>query len=411
MSLYNIIILIIMQWTSVFRLLFILKKQRRSFRRWWVKAHIRSHMRNAFGAYENLFLYFMREDHEEFFSMTRMTPDDFEVLFNIVGPHLKKVSRREPLPPRLRLALILNYLANGDSVRTTQHLFRVGRSTIYKMVHEVCEVIFGQLSPWYLRERTTQEWRIISESFRVKWNLPHCVGALDGKEFAINKPPHSGSLYYNYKKFFSIKLLAICDAYCRFTWVDIGNYGSVSDLSAWRNTDFYKALLQDLIPLPPKRTLPRSTIVMPYFFIGDEIFTQRYSFLMSPIPRRRVLSDEQKYYNYRLSRARQTIEAAFGLLVSMWQIFQHPLRFKLETCMMVVLATICLHNFTITRKLEREEEVPLPENREEPDEEEVENEEVEEVNNIDVQHEIPQNVRQQIDFFVAYLNSDAGRLF
>lgn len=75
--------------------------------------------------------------------------------------------------------------------------------------------------------------------------------------------------------------------------------GSVSDLSAWRNTDFYKALLQDLIPLPPKRTLPRSTIVMPYFFIGDEIFTQRYSFLMSPIPRRRVLIDEQKYYNYR----------------------------------------------------------------------------------------------------------------
>lgn len=64
----------------------------------------------------------------------------------------------------------------------------------------------------------------------------------------------------------------------------------------------------------------------------------------------------------RLSRARHTIEAAFGLLASMWQIFNGPLKFKVKTSMVIVLATICLHNFILTRMMQREEEVPFPEN-------------------------------------------------
>lgn len=45
------------------------------FRQWWVKSHLKSEMRNALEAYNALLLIFMEEDHEEFYNITRMTPE------------------------------------------------------------------------------------------------------------------------------------------------------------------------------------------------------------------------------------------------------------------------------------------------------------------------------------------------
>ena len=55
----------------------------------------------------------------------------------------------------------------------------------------------------------------ISEDFLNFWQFPHCVGAVDGKHVAIECPRNSGTQFHNYKGFFSLVLLAICDAkYC-----------------------------------------------------------------------------------------------------------------------------------------------------------------------------------------------------
>lgn len=35
--------------------------------------------------------------------------------------------------------------------------------------------------------------------FEEQWNLPYCVGALDGKHFVIQAPSGSESYYYSYK--------------------------------------------------------------------------------------------------------------------------------------------------------------------------------------------------------------------
>lgn len=110
-------------------------------------------------------------------------------------------------------------------MRTTQYFFRVGRSTVYKIVEEVGAVIWEELSPWYLRPRTQRECKVVAAGFRAKWHFPNVIGALDGKEFKILPPAHSGSLFFNYKKFHSFKMLAACDSFSRFTWIDVGDFG------------------------------------------------------------------------------------------------------------------------------------------------------------------------------------------
>ena len=80
----------------------------------------------------------------------------------------------------------------------------------------------------YLRCPTTpDEWKELEMEFRIKWNVPHALGALDGKH--LKKPRNTGALYHNYKGFFSVVMLPLVDGQYKFRWVDAGTAGSCSD--------------------------------------------------------------------------------------------------------------------------------------------------------------------------------------
>lgn len=85
-------------------------------------------------------------------------------------------------------------------------------------------------------------WKSISYDFFNIWNFPNCLGAIDGKHVNIQAPNNSGSLYYNYKSFFSTVLLAVVDAKYRFVVVDVVSYGRNSDGGILQNSKFGKNL-------------------------------------------------------------------------------------------------------------------------------------------------------------------------
>ena len=49
-------------------------------------------------------------------------------------------------------------------------------------------------SPEYLRCPTTpDERKELETEFRIRWNVPHALGALDGKHVTLKKPKNSGT--------------------------------------------------------------------------------------------------------------------------------------------------------------------------------------------------------------------------
>ena len=65
--------------------------------------------------------------------------------------------------------------------------------------------------------------------------------------------------------------------------------------------------------------------------------------LLRPYPGQGIL-EEQKIFNYRLSRARRVIENALGKLATRWRVFMQPIQSTVEKTDRIVKATICLHN-------------------------------------------------------------------
>jgi hypothetical protein len=69
--------------------------------------------------------------------------------------------------------------------------------------------------------------------FYGRTQFPDRIDAVDGKHIPIKVPSGSASLFYNYRYFFSILLLALVDADCCFIVVAIVAIGKSSDFSVF----------------------------------------------------------------------------------------------------------------------------------------------------------------------------------
>ncbi|KAL0158163.1 hypothetical protein M9458_046239 [Cirrhinus mrigala] len=176
---------------------------------------------------------------------------------------------------------------------------------------------FAILVEDYMPVPTTEDWRDIVSEFYHRWNFPNCLGSVDGKHLVIQAPNNSGSLFYSYKGTFSIVHLAVVDAKYCFRIIDVGSYGKTSDGGTlMANSPFGNGLRNGTLCLPEDTLLPGADHLgpQPHVFIADETFPLRRD-LMRPFPGT-TLPIRDRVFNYRLSRARLTLENVIGILAN-----------------------------------------------------------------------------------------------
>lgn len=193
---------------------------------------------------------------------------------------------------------------------------------------------------------SVDQFKKIATQFYNNWNFPNCVGRIDGKHIRVRCPKNSGSMYYNYKQFFSIVVMAVADANYRFLMIDVGAYGKDSDGSVLSNSKFYQRIDNGSLKLPDETKLPNSNVLAHFVFIGDEAFPLR-NYIMISFPRKQGQDNKKSYYNYRLSRARMAIECAFGIASSKFRVLLKSIETKVENADHIIKAICILHNTII----------------------------------------------------------------
>ncbi|KAM7300341.1 protein ALP1-like isoform X2 [Ixodes scapularis] len=369
------------------------RDKRKRPRRWWVRPCF--HERDEKGQGTSLVPLLRSRDVEYYRDFLRMPPSAFDTILDLVRDRIKKedTNLRKAIPPDVRLALTIRFLGAGETLRSSSFNFLIGRSTCCGIVSEVCTALWEVLGPLYVAcPEQPEEWKKVAADFEDRWNVPNCIGAIDGKHVIIECPKLSGSLNHNYKGSFSKSLLAISDARYRFLYVEIGHHGSESDGGIFARSQLQRRINCGEQGLPPPAAVGEEGD-LPYFLLGDEAFPLK-PYLMRPYPRKSLIPtaeerqqsaarpstsapqagdpvDEQlpdddagdlsdndeanrkelrrrrKIFNYRLSRGRRVVENAFGILAQKWRILRRPFRANEENTDKIVAGCVVLHNFLL----------------------------------------------------------------
>ena len=328
-----------------------IRRRRRPYTRSvWVRDWLQEDRRRGLGHYYKL-LDMEAEDDRLFRNYTRIQPQFFMEVLEAIEPVITKqdTNMRSAIEPGLKLAVTLRYLATGDSFISLSYNFVVSDSTISRFLPQVMSAIIQALHDRaFTHDWTRESWKAVADKFATTWNMPHTLGALDGKHVRIRKPAKSGSEYYNYKGFFSIPMLALVDAEYKFLWVEFGGKGHMSDAQIFLQSSLRADLEDGTLQRPhpcPLTDNPDDTTDVPYFIVSDDAFALK-DYCMKPYSKR-TMSVRELIFNYRLSRARRVVENAFGILAQRFRIYHRPIDLHVDTVRLVMQCTVVLHNLLV----------------------------------------------------------------
>ena len=280
-------------------------------------------------------------DDKRWKSNFRVNKATFQYFCNELRGRLQRTNVvREAISVEKRIAITLWRLGTNQDYRSVAHLFGVGTSSVCVIVHEVCKAIVDCLLDKYISIPRGERAMEVIRGFEEVWGFPQCFGAIDGSHIPILAPHGSATEYYNRKGQHSIVLQALVDHNYLFMNTYVGWPGSVHDARVLSNSEvFAKGESGTLAPSSVKQICG---VHVPVVILGDPAYPL-LTWLMKPYTGT-GLSQEQRRFNYRLSRARIVVECAFGRLKGRWRSLLKRSDVRVDFMSTVVTSCCILHN-------------------------------------------------------------------
>ena len=283
-------------------------------------------------------------NEEGWYASFRVSKKTFQFLLDqIKGKITHKSTRlRAAVPPRRRLAITLYYLASTAEYRTIANLFGVSTPFVCNCVKEVCEAMVKALKSLFIFLPKGDELDRIIDMYNDRWGFPMCGGAIDGTHIPITAPVENPADYVNRKGFHSIIMQALVDSSYLFRDIVIGWPGSVHDARVLSNSHLYRLGNDDKLFDGKQSEDIGGTIVKPVI-LGDPAYPL-LPWLIKPYQHHPDITAVQKNFNYRLSRARMTVENTFGRWKARCRRFLKKVEMDVTKVTVAVAASCILHN-------------------------------------------------------------------
>lgn len=299
----------------------------------------------------------------------RVAPATFDFLCAQLRGAIQRrdTNMRRAIPADVRLAMTLWRLGACTEYRAVEQLFGVSRSTVCKILRDVCEAVVGILTPRFVQAPDPAE-----VAAGNGFPLPQLAGVLGSLHVPIRAPNENAAGYYNRHGWHSVVVQAAVDSRGCFWDISVGCPGKITDAQVLCASELYQRAQEG--ELFPEGAQEVGGVPVPVYLLGSRSYPF-FPWLMRPY-REEVLSPAQQRFNEYAAAARTVVGVAFGRLRGRWRCLTKRNDTDVSFLPTLIAACCTLHNVCEARgdafqagwmeaEPERREEQPFDDGTEE----------------------------------------------
>lgn len=290
-----------------------------------------------------------KKDKKAFHDYMGMELETFEYILEKLKRRLTKQYTNwnvQPIEAEERLVLFLRYLTLGMSFTALASSFKLGCSTVNKIVVETSDAMWEELQPLHMPVPSALRFKAIADEFEATADFPHLLGIIDGRHVRVKCPDNPESL--SEKSNYSVVLHIIAGPRCNILMADVGCFGKYGWEWSFTDAPLYKQIRHLKIPAPTP--LPSSETKAPYEFLGAENYPL-LNFILRPYSKRCCSREPwRQEFNNRFDKTFQICDRTFEILFSQFKFMSHAVTTNLTNIGTVMKCACVLHNLLLERE-------------------------------------------------------------